>query len=105
MTLFEGTKCIAQGTTGRRGLTLCILTLVPWPLCLVIYLALMNRVYLKRKISHRIAGGHPWVFGNEIGKMDDGIKAGDIVEVCYHDGKFVGKGYINPKSQILVRLL
>lgn len=65
----------------------------------------MSRVYLKRKISHRIAGGHPWIFGNEIAKMDDGIKAGDIVEVCYHDEKFVGKGYINPKSQILVRLL
>jgi 23S rRNA (cytosine1962-C5)-methyltransferase len=69
------------------------------------YLALMNRAYLKRNISHRIAGGHPWIFGNEIAKMDDGIQAGDIVEVCYHDGKLVGKGYINPKSQILVRLL
>jgi 23S rRNA (cytosine1962-C5)-methyltransferase len=65
----------------------------------------MNKVYLKRKISHRIAGGHPWIFGNEIAKMDDGIKPGDIVEVCYYDEKFVGKGYINPKSQILVRLL
>jgi 23S rRNA (cytosine1962-C5)-methyltransferase len=65
----------------------------------------MNKVYLKRKISHRIAGGHPWVFGNEIAKMDDGTDAGGIVEVYYHDGKFVGKGYINPKSQILVRLL
>ena len=71
----------------------------------MIYLAVMNSVYLKRKISHRIAGGHPWIFGNEIAKMDDGIKGGDIVDVWHHDGKFVGKGYINPKSQILVRLL
>jgi 23S rRNA (cytosine1962-C5)-methyltransferase len=65
----------------------------------------MKRVYLKRKISHRIPGGHPWIFANEIVEMDNGITAGDIVEVCYQDGKFVGKGYINPKSQILVRLL
>ena len=77
----------------------------PCTSCLVPYLALMNKIHLKRKISHRIASGHPWIFGNEIAKMDDGIKAGEIVDVCYHDEKFVGKGYINPKSQILVRLL
>jgi 23S rRNA (cytosine1962-C5)-methyltransferase len=65
----------------------------------------MNRVYLKRKISHRIANGHPWIFANEVEKMDDNIKAGNIVEVFFYDGKFAGKGYINPKSQIIVRLL
>ncbi len=65
----------------------------------------MNRVYLKRKISHRIANGHPWIFANEVEKMDGGIEAGDIVEVFFYDGKFAGKGYINPKSQIIVRLL
>jgi len=69
------------------------------------YLALMNKVYLKRKISNRISGGHPWIFGNEIEKVDNGITPGDIVEVFFSDGKFVGKGYINPKSQILIRLL
>ena len=63
------------------------------------------KVYLKRKISNRIAGGHPWIFANEVGKIENGIKAGDTVEVLFHDGKFVGKGYINPKSQIIVRLV
>ena len=65
----------------------------------------MSKVYLKRKISPRIANGHPWVFANEVEKTEDGIGGGDIVEVFFHDGKFAGKGYINPKSQILVRLL
>lgn len=65
----------------------------------------MKRLYLKRKISNRVAIGHPWVFANEVQEMDNGIDAGDIVEVFFHDGKFAGKGYINPKSQILVRLL
>jgi 23S rRNA (cytosine1962-C5)-methyltransferase len=66
---------------------------------------IMNRVYLKRKISNRIASGHPWIFANEIEKMDDGIEAGAIVDVFSFNWKFVGSGYINPKSQILVRLL
>src|SRR6266404_584858 len=83
---------------------------MPWPLflepCAVcITLRPMNKVNLKRKISNRIANGHPWIFANEVEKMDDGIKAGDIVEVFFYDGKFVGKGYINPKSQMLIRLL
>lgn len=65
----------------------------------------MTKVFLKRKIAHRIANGHPWIFGNEVEKIEGEINAGDIVEVYYADSKFCGCGYINPKSQILVRLL
>lgn len=65
----------------------------------------MNKVYLKRKIAQRIASGHPWIFNNEVEKLENQAEAGEIVEVFSHDKKFIGKGYINPKSQILVRLL
>jgi len=64
----------------------------------------MKRLYLKRKISNRVANGHPWVYANEVQKVDEGTDAGNIVEVYSDNGKFVGKGYINPKSQIIVRL-
>jgi 23S rRNA (cytosine1962-C5)-methyltransferase len=63
------------------------------------------KVVLKRKITNRIQSGHPWIYANEVEKIDDGIAPGDIVELFSHDQKFIGKGYINPKSQILVRLL
>ena len=65
----------------------------------------MSTVYLKRKITPRVVNGHPWVFANEVEKIEGEVQAGDIVELYTHDKKFVGKGYINPKSQILVRLL
>lgn len=65
----------------------------------------MKKVVLKRKISNRIANGHPWIFANEIDLMDDEMEAGDIAEVLSHDGKFIGKGYVNPISRIPVRLL
>ncbi|MBW7951149.1 MAG: class I SAM-dependent rRNA methyltransferase [Chitinophagales bacterium] len=65
----------------------------------------MTKVFLRKKIAHRIANGHPWIFGNEVEKIDGEVNAGDIVEVYYADKKFCGCGYINPKSQILVRLL
>ena len=65
----------------------------------------MSKVILKRKIAGRIAGGHPWIFANEVEKIEGNPEAGSIVEVFYHDGKFCGKGYINQQSQIAVRLL
>ena len=65
----------------------------------------MSKVILKRKIAGRIAGGHPWIFANEVEKIEGNPEAGSIVEVFYHDGKFCGTGYINQQSQIAVRLL
>lgn len=66
---------------------------------------LMNKIYLKRKISPRVANGHPWIFNNEVDKVEGKPEAGEIIEVFSHDKKFIGKGYYNPKSQIVVRLL
>lgn len=65
----------------------------------------MLKAVLKRKIAARIFNGHPWIFANEVNMVDDQAKAGDIVDVYTHDDRFVGRGYINPQSQILIRLL
>lgn len=65
----------------------------------------MINIYLKSKISKRIENGHPWIFANEVDRIDGTCEGGEIVEVYTHDKKFIGKGYVNPQSQILVRLL
>lgn len=66
----------------------------------------MIKATLKKKISPRVVvNGHPWIFANEVNTVDGEVDPGDIVEVYTHDKKFVGKGYINPASQILIRLL
>ncbi|MBS1653543.1 MAG: class I SAM-dependent rRNA methyltransferase [Bacteroidetes bacterium] len=65
----------------------------------------MIKVILKKKIATRIANGHPWVFANEVEKVEGEVKGGETVDLFTYDSKFVGRGYINPKSQILVRLL
>lgn len=65
----------------------------------------MTKVFLKKKIQNRVLLGHPWIFGNEVGQIDGEVTPGDIVDVFTHTGVFVGRGYINPQSQILVRLL
>ena len=65
----------------------------------------MEQVILKRKIAPRVLNGHPWVFSNEIEKIEGEPAPAAIVDVLTHDKKFVGRGYFNPKSQIPVRIL
>ena len=65
----------------------------------------MTKVYLNKKINPRIALGHPWIYNNEVDRIAGPIEPGDIVEVYFFDGQLAGRGYINPNSQIIIRLL
>ena len=67
--------------------------------------ARMNKVVLKKRIGQRLINGHPWVFSNEIDLMEDTLQGGDIADVYLHDGKFLGRGYVNPLSAITIRIL
>ena len=78
---------------------------LPKPHNLLLIFVPMIKVYLRQKISHRIQNGHPWIFTNEVKTIEGNPSGGEIAEVFTHDKKFIGKGYINPKSQIIVRLL
>ena len=48
---------------------------------------------------------HPWIYKQQILKTDPPVKPGHIVSVLDSDGKFLGKGYYNPHSEISVRIL
>lgn len=65
----------------------------------------MAKFFLRKKVGDRVINGHPWIFANELGDSDGDCAPGDIVEVYSYNGSFVGKGYINPASQIRIRLL
>ena len=67
--------------------------------------AAMAKFFLRKKIGDRVVNGHPWIFANELGESEGACEPGDIVEVFSANGSFVGKGYINPASQIRIRLL
>jgi len=62
-------------------------------------------VYLLKERRPRISAGHPWIFQSEIARIVGAVVPGDIVRVLNHAGTFVGVGYYNPASQIIVRLL
>ncbi len=62
-------------------------------------------VRLKRGRHKRVAAGHPWIFKGEVEQITGEYSPGDTVHVIDHRGRFLGKGYINPRSQIIVRML
>ena len=61
-------------------------------------------IYLKKGEEKRILAGHSWVYANEVAKIDGKDKNGSLAYVFAHDERYIGKGYINHASKILVRI-
>ncbi len=79
------------------------LNLITW--CAMKTISLDKHVLLKKNEDRRIAGGHPWVFSNEISEIRGGPVIGDLVEVGSSRGESLGVGLYNPHSLIAVRIL
>ena len=64
----------------------------------------MYTVYLKKGEEKRIIEGHSWVYANEVSKIEGKDKNGSLATVVDYSGRYIGKGYINHLSKILVRI-
>ena len=65
----------------------------------------MAVVKLRKTRETRVRGGHPWIYASEIETVDGAFENGDIVDVQDFRGKFIGRGFYNPASQISLRIL
>jgi 23S rRNA G2069 N7-methylase RlmK/C1962 C5-methylase RlmI len=63
------------------------------------------QVKLRSHHDERVASGHPWVFSNEIADDVSKLVPGAMVDVMDAKGKFLGRGYANPRSLIAIRIL
>lgn len=68
------------------------------------------RVIVSKKSSRALAGGHPWVFAEQVIRTEpsdtgEQIKNGCVVDVFDESGTWRGAGLISEKSSILVRLV
>ncbi len=61
-------------------------------------------ITLKKGEEKRIVAGHSWVYANEVATIEGKDKNGSLASVFSNDGRFIGKGYINHASKILVRI-
>ncbi|MHB0858262.1 MAG: class I SAM-dependent rRNA methyltransferase [Anaerolineae bacterium] len=65
----------------------------------------MATVRLKPGKDKAARNRHPWIFGGAIASVQGSPQPGDIVDVHDHANEFLARGYYNPQSQIVMRLL
>ncbi len=65
----------------------------------------LPRIILKRGREKPVLRGHPWVFSGAVAKVEGEVSSGEVGEVYSKEGQFLGLGHINPRSQIIVRVL
>lgn len=65
----------------------------------------MPCVVLAPNLRHRVLEGHLWIYRSEIQPVADPIVDGDTVDVVDVQHRFIGRGYYNSLSQIVVRVL
>jgi 23S rRNA (cytosine1962-C5)-methyltransferase len=54
---------------------------------------------------HRVLGGHPWVFSNQLMDVPKDLEPGEVVEVVQNHGAFVGLAHGHPNTLICGRIL
>lgn len=65
----------------------------------------IHTVRLKPGEEDRLLAGHPWIYRNELQGWPASVEPGDLADVHDSRGHFLGRGYINPRSAIVIRLL
>jgi 23S rRNA (cytosine1962-C5)-methyltransferase len=62
------------------------------------------KLVLKPREDDRIRAGHPWVYDNEIARVEGEARGGETVTVLDSRHKPLGSAFYNPKSKIRARL-
>ena len=66
---------------------------------------IMKKVIVKISAAGKITSGFPWIYRNEIMAIEEPVEPGELVRLHARGGAFLGIGYVNPLSQITVRVL
>lgn len=63
------------------------------------------KIVLKKGKEKSLLRKHPWVFSGAIAQMPKEVRPGDVVEVVSANGEFLGRGFVSPNAQLVVRIL
>src|SRR2546425_10628392 len=65
----------------------------------------IHTIRLKAGEQDRLLAGHPWIYQNELEGWPPEAAPGDLVDLHDSQGRFLGRGYLNPRTTIAVRVL
>jgi 23S rRNA (cytosine1962-C5)-methyltransferase len=60
---------------------------------------------LRPRREGRLLAGHPWVYRADVARLEGPWRADEAVSVLDAGGRLVGRGFYNPRPQIVCRLL
>jgi len=63
------------------------------------------KIIITPKGEAALTGGHPWVYEGEVTAVDGAAEDGGLVDVVSRRGSWLGCGFYNSRSKILVRLV
>ena len=84
----------------RASCRFCIYNIVIF----VYNIGMAYEIYIKKGKERDVIDGHPWVYANEVAQINGKDKNGSLATVYTYDGKYIGKGFVNHASKILVRI-
>ena len=64
-----------------------------------------TKFYITPKGERAARSGHPWVYAEEITRIEGEYQNGDLVDVVTNKGKYLGTGFVKDHSKIRVRLI
>ncbi len=66
---------------------------------------LVTRLILRSHREARLLAGHVWVYRSDVDRLEGRWQADEPVTVCDAGGRTLGRGFYNPRPQIVCRLL
>ena len=64
-----------------------------------------TKFYVTPKGERSARNGHPWVFADEILRIEGTYENGDLVGVMSDKDKYIGTGFVNDNSKIRIRII
>ncbi len=63
-----------------------------------------GKVVVKPEREDAVKRRHPWLFSGSVAKIEGKVQPGDIVDVVSQDGTWLARGFVNPQSEVPVRI-
>jgi 23S rRNA (cytosine1962-C5)-methyltransferase len=63
-----------------------------------------GKVIVKPEREDAVKRRHPWLFSGSVAKIEGKVQPGDIVDVVSQDGTWLARGFVNPQSEVPVRI-
>jgi 23S rRNA (cytosine1962-C5)-methyltransferase len=63
-----------------------------------------GKVVVKPEREDAVKRRHPWLFSGSVAKIEGKVQPGDVVDVVSQNGTWLARGFINPQSEVPVRI-